>query len=117
MNINKWGSAVSLNSEIRAMEQRLHQRQLLFSLQTDAFKHCLREKISSPKMILIAAGAGFAIGYFSLRRHSEPTEGTISKISSLIFSLTNILMMTGSVMAFFQHKGVVPNADTTNQDH
>jgi hypothetical protein len=117
MNINKWGSAISLNSEIRSMEQRLHQRQLLFSLRTDAFKQCLREKISSPKMILIAAGAGFAIGYFSLRQHCEPTERTPSTISSLILPLTNILMMTGSVMAFFQHKGAAPNADASNQDH
>lgn len=116
MNINKWIPTVSLNSEIREMEQQLHQRQFLFALQKESFKQCLRDKLRSPKTMLIAAGAGFTLGYFSLRKNNVPAEGKTSRISSLILSVTDVLMITGSVMALFQHKGASPNADPTSQD-
>lgn len=112
MSRNKWISTVSLNSEIKEIEQQLQQRQMLFSLQQDSFKQCLWEKLTSPKMILVAAGTGFLFGYLSLRRDGVPAEGKISKLSSLILSVTNVLMVTGTFMDLFT-KGAAPNADTT----
>jgi len=112
MSRNKWISTASLNSEIKEIEQQLQQRQMLFSLQKDSFKQCLWEKLTSPKMILVAAGTGFLFGYLSLRRDGVPAEGNISKLSSLILSVTNVLMITGTVMDLFT-KGAAPNADTT----
>lgn len=116
MNINKWISKISLNSELQEMELQLHQRQILFALQKESFKQCLREKLSSPKTLLIAAGAGFTLGYLNLRQKNVPAEGKTSRISSLILSVTDVLMITGSVMALFQRKGASPNADPTSQD-
>lgn len=116
MNIPKWISKNSLNSELQEMEQQLHQRQLLFALQKDSFKQCLRDKLRSPKTILFAAGAGFTLGYLSLRQNNVPAEGKTSRISSLILSVTDVLMLTGSVMALFQHKGAPQKTDTANQN-
>lgn len=115
MSINQWISTVSLNSEIKELEQQLQQRKILVSLQKESFKQCLWEKLTSPQMILIAAGTGFLFGYLSLRRDGVPAEGKISKLSSLILSVTNVLMITGTVMDLFT-KGAAPNADSTTQD-
>lgn len=55
----------SLDRRIRETEDRLARRRETVGFRAASLGRNLREKLSSPLAVLVAAGAGFAIGHFS----------------------------------------------------
>lgn len=109
--------SVSLNKQIRNMEQQLRQSQCSFMLQTASFKKCLREKLRTPTAIFVAAGVGFSIGYFNIRRNCvHAKEKNSSKGASLFLLITDILMIAGSFIAILQKVDIAPKSDAADQN-
>ena len=69
-------SSASLNLRIREVEQRLARRQTLIRAGAATLGRDIREKLSSPIALLVAVGAGFAIGQFSQCKRAEPDADT-----------------------------------------
>jgi hypothetical protein len=84
----------SLDRRIREAEQRLAGRQRSTGVHAAAVGRNLREGLSSPITLLIAAGTGFALGQFSKRKRAEaradsdPPRARLSIFAMLMEALT-----------------------------
>ena len=90
-----------LNQRIREVEQQLAGRQRSIGFRAAALARNLREKLSSPITLLVAAGAGFAIGQFSKRKRAEPHTGTdpANTRPSIFATLMDAFSLATTVMA------------------
>lgn len=91
----------SLNQRIYDVEQHLAGRQRSIGIRAGALGRDLREKLISPSGLLVAAGAGFAIGHFSKRksRESHPAGEPASARPSIFATLLDGFTLAGTVMA------------------
>jgi hypothetical protein len=104
----------SLDRRIRETEQRLADRQRSAGVHAAALDRTLREGLSSPITLLIAAGAGFALGQFSRRRRAracpdgEPPRAGRSILAALMEALT----LASTVMAMLPARRREPAGET-----
>lgn len=70
-NGHKWRLFKSLDGEIDAIELQMREHRAASTLHAAAVVSGLRAKISSPGALLVAAGAGFAAGYFGVFRKRD----------------------------------------------
>jgi len=102
MNINTWIFTSSLDREIQRMEKQLHMREYILSEHSSLLKSSLLSQLTSPKMILISAGFGFAAGYVIFQKNNIPSnKSTVHSQFSFVLSITRVIVMIGSMMAIF----------------
>lgn len=95
----------SLNRRIREAEQRLAGRQRSTGVHAAAVGRNLREGLSSPITLLIAAGAGFALGQLSKRKRaqaradSDPPRARVSIFAMLMEALPLATTVMGMLPA------------------
>jgi hypothetical protein len=94
---------VSLDERIRQTERQLAGRQSSIGVRAAALGRSVRENLSSPIALLVAAGAGFAIGQYSKRKKAEPTaESEPSSVRPSIFAtLMDAITLATTVLAMF----------------
>jgi hypothetical protein len=90
-----------LNQRIREAEQQLAGRQRSLGICTAALGRNLRETLSSPLTLVVAAGAGFAIGKFSKRKRAEPRaeRDPPSARPSIFVTLIDAITLAGTLVA------------------
>ena len=95
-----------LKQRVRDAQQHLRMQQALLISHKESAGLQLRKRLSSPWMLLLAAGAGVVLGHFTARRTAQPPlaypitqESTMKKIISnpvvtkvLVVALTTALM-------------------------
>jgi hypothetical protein len=103
-----------LNQRIREAEQRLAGRQRSIGFRAAALGRNLREKLSSPITLLVAVGAGFAIGQFSKRKRAEPRADSDppSTRPSIFATLMDAFTLATTVMAMLPAIRRQPVRDT-----
>jgi hypothetical protein len=67
-----------LTTQVTLAERRLVYRHRMVAIRTSRLQHNLRDKLTSPAMVLMAGGLGFAVGHFQKQQTSPPDgdEGT-----------------------------------------
>ena len=104
----------SLNQRIREAERQLAGRQRSIGFRAAALGRSVRENLSSPIALLVAAGVGFAIGQFSKRKSAEPHAGTDppSARPSIFATLMDAFTLASTVMAMLPAIRREPARDT-----
>lgn len=104
----------SLNQRIRESERQLAGRQRSLGLRAGALRRNLRQNLGSPIALIIAAGAGFAVGQFSKRKRAEaaPRSDPPSDRPSLFATLMDALTLATTVMAMLPAMRREPARDT-----
>lgn len=95
----------SLDRQIRAVEQRLMRHRASSSLRLATFRRQLRDRMTSPLVLLMATGIGFAMGQSgrstparSSSAEAPPGAGGIQLLSTML----SMVSLTGSVMTLIQ---------------
>ncbi|HRP76328.1 MAG TPA: hypothetical protein PKZ27_12045 [Rhodocyclaceae bacterium] len=94
----------SLDRQIRVVEQRLMRHRASSSLRLATFRRQLRDRMTSPLVLLMATGIGFAMGQSRratpVRSSPEapPGAGGIQLLSTML----SMVSLTGSVMTLIQ---------------
>lgn len=93
----------SLDQQIRMVEQRMMRRRAASKARLALFRSQLRDRMTSPLVLLLAAGVGFAMG---------PSKGSKSASSAeappradgvrLLSTIVSWVSLTGSVMTLWQ---------------
>ena len=92
--------ADSLDQQILDVELRLMQRRRSSRQHGAALRQRLRDTLSSPLMLLVAAGVGFALGPWSWRRKAAPSVAQgAGGGPSLLSTIMKALTLAGAVMA------------------
>lgn len=103
----------SVNARIREVERRLASGHVSLAVDVAALSRNLREKLTSPLMLLAVAGTGVAIGYFSQRKcaprsghgsNSGPPRASRSIFPMLMEGLT----LASTIIAMFPRLRVQP---------
>jgi hypothetical protein len=104
----------SLDRRIRQAEQRLADRQRSTGVHAAALGRTLRGALSSPVTLLIAAGAGFALGQFSKRRGARACpDGDPPRAGRSIFAtLMEAITLASTVMAILPARRREPARQT-----
>jgi hypothetical protein len=105
----------TLNQRIRAVESRLGRRQRSVRLHAAGLHQNLREKLSNPVALLLAVGAGFALGQFTRHKRIEETaSGDLAPASPSLFArLMEVLSLVSTIMALFpaNRSGPLPETE------
>ena len=94
--------SVSLDRQIGDAERRLARRRHSSSMHAAALAQRLRDAVSSPIALLLAAGVGFAASQLSLLRKTEPPERVDAGGAgghSLLATIMEGLGLAGTLMA------------------
>ena len=97
--------SVSLDQQIRDLEQRLEQRRQSSTLHAAALKRSLRQKVRSPVTLLLAGAVGFALGLVvPLGKLGRPAhKDSKSAGGATVLAVTmDALTLVGAVMALLQ---------------
>lgn len=90
----------SLDDKIRMVEQRLMRRRASSRVRLATFRWQLRDRMTSPLALLLAAGIGFAMGGSkgSGSAQAQPGAGGAQFLSTML----SMVSLTGSVMTLLQ---------------
>jgi len=83
-----------LNYRIRLIEQSLELRRATCSQHFSSVKESLKNKLSSPGMLILAAGGGFLVGrilFAKEKNNSAPISSTFSAILSAFTLTTSVV--------------------------
>jgi hypothetical protein len=88
--------AVPMDAEIAMLQQRIYLHRIGLRLAADATRQALREKLSSPQMLLVAAGSGFALGLLTRGNPSGKPAATSRSWHRLTHTLATTLKFVQS---------------------
>lgn len=96
----------TLNQRIRSVENRLASRQRSVRVHAAGLHQNLRKKLGNPVSLLIALGAGFALGQFTRHKNMEvpPSGDLVPPRQSLFARLMEVLSLVSTIMALFPAK-------------
>lgn len=94
----------SLDQQIRMVEQRLSRRRASSSLRLSLFRTQLRDSMTSPLALLLAASIGFAMGPSKGSRPAPSSAEASPGVADIRFLPTAVSMVSlaGSVMTLWQ---------------
>ncbi|MEO8135961.1 MAG: hypothetical protein ABI831_18540 [Betaproteobacteria bacterium] len=120
-NVRQWRSFGSLDVEIGDIELRLRSRRAASTLHAADIERKLRDKLSSPIALLVAAGAGFAAGRFGVfrKRHSPAAvDGQVVESgpgidgAKLLNRIMDGLTLAGTIMSMLPRRDRQPDPAT-----
>lgn len=91
---------VSLDEKIRIVEQRLMRRRASSRVRLATFRWQLRDRMTSPLALLLAAGIGFAMGGSKGSGSAETPPGAGG--AQFLSTMLSMVSLTGSVMTLLQ---------------
>ncbi len=93
--------ASSLDQQIEVTQRRLALRYRESTAHTAALKAGVRKKLGSPIALLLATGAGFALGQIRSKREKKPVSGSATHRLFTPTVLLQMVSLAGSVMALW----------------
>lgn len=108
--------STSLTQQIRVVEQRLLRRRAASRLRLARCTSQLRESITSPLALLLAAAIGFALGPSTGSRSAASSAKASRRVSGLrlLPAAVSMLSMAGSMMSLWQRFKATSHAAQKN---
>jgi hypothetical protein len=78
--------AVPMDAEIALLQQRIYLHRIGLRLSADATREALRERLSSPGMLLAAAGSGFVLGLLTNKRATPDGQSATRRLWPMLTS-------------------------------
>jgi len=107
----------SLDQQIRMVEQRLLQRRASSASHFALFRWQLREKLTSPLVLLLAGGIGFAMGPSKRSKPAESSAAASAGNAAIRFlpTMFSMVSLAGSVMTLVEkfRSGSAPASSAT----
>ncbi|HRQ57567.1 MAG TPA: hypothetical protein PLN31_09115 [Azoarcus taiwanensis] len=114
-NLARLPDDASLDLQIRRIEQRLNRHRVSSKAHRARFRWQLREGMTSPLMLLLASGLGFALGASSGSKpaptssHAGPRAEGIRLLSTMV----SMVSLAGSVVTLWQRFKAVSRSRPT----
>ena len=109
----------SLNQQILKVEQRLIQGRTTLRMRAATARQQLRNMFSSPTALLLAAGIGFAAGYFNSAQKAKRAAGKAAKsarAAAILATVAATLTQAGWVMGMLPALKTVPKPNSGDSD-
>ena len=109
----------SLNQRILEVEQRLVQGRTTLRMRAATARRQLRNRFSSPTALLLAAGIGFAAGYFNPAQKAKRGVGKVAKSArgaAILAAVAATLTQAGWVMGMLPALKTVPKPNSGDSD-
>ncbi|MGL1833640.1 hypothetical protein ACKVEX_08540 [Rhodocyclaceae bacterium SMB388] len=103
-NQNRLPDGASLDQQIRIVEQRMIRHRASSKARLVLFRAQLRDRMTSPLALLLAAGVGFAMGPSRVSKHAQPPAEAPPRADGvqLLSTIVSWVSLTGSVMTLWQ---------------